>query len=118
MKTAIFSNIHSLEDIRKRKLRLQQKLDITEKSISDKTDITKLLFNSSERLSSLFGEKDKTSEIIGSLLPLGIKYLLRQIRNNPKKKPFKRVLIYSALGSLTAFLVYQYFKKRKEKSEE
>jgi len=118
MKTTIFSNIHSLEDIRKRKLRLQQKLNTTEKSISDKTDITKLLFNSNERLSGLFGEKDKTSEILGYLLPLGIKYLFRQIQNNPGKKPFKRVLIYSVFGSLTALMVYQYFKKRKEKSEE
>ena len=117
MKKMIFSNIHSLEDIHKRKLRLNKKLSVIEKSISDKTELAKLLFNTNERLNSLFGKKDSKLEVIGYLLPLGIKYILKQIHNNPDRKHFKRLLIYSALGSVSALMIYQYLVNRGKKTE-
>ena len=117
MKKMIFSNIHSLEDIHKLKLRLEKKLSVTEKSISDKTDVAKLLFSTNKGVSSFIGEKDSKLVIIGYLLPLGIKFLLKLIQNDPDRKLFKRLLIYSALGSVTALLVYQYLGNRKTKAE-
>ncbi len=117
MKTKIFSNIHSLEDIHKRKLRLEKKLSVSEKSISDTTDLAKLLFNTNERLSSFFDEQDTKLQIIGVLLVSGIKNMLKEIQNNPDKKLFKRLLIYSAIGSLSALLVYQFMENRKTRKE-
>jgi len=113
MKTTIFRNIHSLEDIKKRKLRLKKKLGVIEKSISDKTDVAKLLFDTKKGLSSLFDEKDSSLEIIASLLPLGIKYLFKNIQNIPGRKYYKSLIIYTALGGVSAFLVYKYLQQRK-----
>jgi len=104
----IFSNIQSLEDIHKRKLRLEKELKLTEKSISEKTTIVNLLSNVNEKTSRFFGERNNNQELIKYLLPLGLKYVLKIIRNNPDRKLFRRVLIYTALGSVSAILVYQY----------
>jgi len=112
----IYNNIHSLEDIHKQKLRLKKNLKGIEKSISEKTDIVKLLFSTGERKSSLLGEKNNKLGIIGYILPLGIKYILKQIKKNPLKKQYKSLIIYSAIGSVSAFLIYQYLKQRKTKS--
>jgi len=112
----IFDDISSLEDIQKRKLRLEKKLRVNEKSISDKTDIINLLFNNKEGFGSFFGEKDSKMAIMENLLPLGVNYILKQIQNNPDKKLLKKLIIYSVFGSLSALLVYQYLKYRKTRT--
>ena len=117
MMTTIYNNIHSLEDIHKRKLRLKKKLSVIEKSISDNTDVAKLLFNTNDGLSSLFAEKDSKLEITGYLLPLGIKYIIKQIQKSLDRKHYKTLIIYTVLGSVSAFLVYQYMKHRETKTE-
>jgi hypothetical protein len=117
MKRTVFSNIQSLEDLHKRKLRLEKKLIVTEKSISEKTDIAKLLINTSKRAGSLSGENDSDLEVLGYLLPLGIKLLLKQIQNNPDKIPLKRLLFYFIVGSIPTLLVYKYMEKSKSKSK-
>lgn len=119
MKMTIFSSIQSLEDIHKQKLRLRNKLRLTEKSISKKSSIVDLLFKKDERISSFFDEKNNIHELINYVLPLGLKYLLKIIRNNTNRKPNKRVLIYTILGSVSALLVYLYMGNlRKPESPE
>jgi hypothetical protein len=116
MKTKNFNNIRSLDDIQKQKLRLNKKIRLIEKSLTHQTDLAKLFFNPKEGLSSLFGETDSKLGIIGYLLPLGIKYLTSLFKKNPDKKQIKRLITYSAIGSITAFLIYQYMKHRKSKT--
>ncbi len=116
MTMTIFNDISSLEDIQKRKLRLEKKLRATEKSISDKTDIFNLLSNNNEGSGSLFDEKDYKMAILANVLPLGITYLLKQIQNNPDKKLLKKLIIYSVFGSLSTLMAYQYLKYRKTRT--
>jgi hypothetical protein len=113
MKTKNFNNIRTLDDIQKQKLRLNKKIRLIEKSLTHKTDLAKLFFNPKEGLSSLFGETDNNPGIIGYLLPLGIKYVTSLFKKKPDKKRIKRLITYSAMGSITAFLIYQYMKYRK-----
>ena len=116
MKTMIYNNIHSLEDIHKQKLRLKKNLKAIERSISEKSDIVRLLLNTSERKSSSSGDKNNKLELIGYILTTGIKYIREQIKSNPQKKQYKSLIIYSAIGSVSAFMIYQYLKQTKAKS--
>jgi hypothetical protein len=119
MKTTTFNNIYFLDDIQKRKRRLKKKLRVAEKSIIKEVDFGKSFFSSERRLSSLFDdiEGDSTREIIGYLLPLGLKYVLKQIKKSPNKKLYKRLLIYTVLGSLSALMVYKYMANGDKKNE-
>ncbi len=89
-----------------------------ERKISAKTDVTKLLFSNKSGLGEIFDKEGINMELIGSFLPLGINYILEQLKNNPHKKLFKRLIIYSAVGGLTTLLVYHYWKDRKTVTEE
>lgn len=111
-----FSDIHSIEDIRKQKARLKKKISSAEESIGGKTDIGKLLLNATSNIKSSFSESDGNIEILGDLLPIGMKYLTRQIKKNINKKKFRRFLIYATLGSATAYLAYRFIQNRKDES--
>ncbi|HUX95754.1 MAG TPA: hypothetical protein VMV47_08475 [Bacteroidales bacterium] len=111
-----FRNVHSLEDIQKLKLRLDKRLKVTEKSISEKTDIASLLFSTKKIQSGLSDEEVEKLGIAGYLLPLGIKYVIGQMQKKPNSKFIKRLLIYSALASVSAYMVYQFIDKRKNKT--
>ena len=111
--TTIFKDIHSFEDIQKQKLALEKKLRVTEKSISEKTDLTRILFNNKAGLGRILGEKGGKTELIQNVLPLVINFIQKQIQNNPHMKLIRRVVIYSIFGSVSAFLVYKYLIYRK-----
>lgn len=114
MKTTKFRNIQSLDDIQKHKLRLGKKLRASEDSISEKTDLGKLLLGSSKSLGSFFDNKIMNVEDLEYLLPLGVKYISKLVKSKPNRKYLKRISIYSAIGSIAALLAYQYLGKRKE----
>lgn len=109
-----FKNIHSLDDIHKLKLRLGKKLRATENSISTKTELGKLLLDSSENMSDFFSKQSIDIEDLEYLLPLGVKYFLKILKNKPARKQFKRISIYSGIGSILALFLYQYLEKRKD----
>jgi len=117
MKKSIFDDIHSFEDIQKQRLRLEKKLRDTEKSISEKTDITRLLFKTKKGHSGFDSETDYKTVIIGSVLPLGINLIMKMIRDNLDKKVLRKIIIYSIYGSVSALLVYSYFNYQKTKSD-
>lgn len=116
MMTTKFNNIKSLDDIHNHKLRLEKKLRKTENSISEKTDMGKVLLDSTERIGSFLGDKSMVIEGLVYFLPLGVKYILKLINKNPGKKHKKNLIVYSAIGSVLAFLTYQYLKHRETKS--
>jgi hypothetical protein len=113
MMTTKFRNIRTLDDIQRAKRRLGKKLRVTENSISKKTDLKKLLLDSTESMGSFFGNKNMNIERLEYLLPLGVNYILRLIKSKPTRKQIKRLSIYSGIGSVLALLVYQYLGKRK-----
>jgi hypothetical protein len=113
-----FENIHSLDDIHKVKRHLKKKMRVTEKSISDRTDLAKLLLNDNERLGRFYSEDNRNPEMLGNLLSLGIKHVFKLIKKKSNKKYLRRILIYSAIGSVLAFSVYQFLGKRQDKTEE
>lgn len=115
-KKAKFSNVHSLEDIRDLKLRLNKKIRVTEKSISDKTDIIGYLFNIKEIKGGLNDENGDKQGIAGYLIKLGIKYVMELLQKKSTSKSVKRFLFYSALAGVSAFAVYKFMEKRKNKT--
>jgi len=116
MKKTIFDGINSLDDIQRHKKSLKKKAGEIEKTLSEKTSFAQLLLNTGDRLSDTLGEKDGVAEIAGYLLPLGIKYF-KKIKKNTSKKQLKKILIYSSVGILTAFVVYQFVSHRKTEKE-
>jgi len=118
MKVMKFRNIHSLEDLHRQKVKLKKKLSLTEQSISSKTDIGKLLVSSSDKISGSFSEPNGNIEILGALLPIGIKYLTRQIKKNPDKKKVRKLLIYLAIGGAASFMVYKFIRNRNKADSE
>ncbi len=114
MKIMKFRKLQSLDDIHRLKLRLVKKLSVTEKSISEKTDISKLLLNSTKSMGSFFGNKSMNIDGLEYLLPLGVTYITKLIKSKPNRKYLKRLSIYAAIGSVTALFVYQYLGKRKD----
>lgn len=117
MKRPIFDDIHSLKDIQKQKARLEEKLKATEKSFSDKTDITRLIFRARKGMNRFSGKKDFKLEIIESLLPLGIELIVGLMRKKLDKRLAKRLIIYSIYGSVFAFVIYKYLNSQEEKVE-
>ena len=117
MKKSIFDDIHSFEDIQKQRLRLEKKLKETEKSISEKTDITRLLFNPKKAHSGFGSGTDYKTVIVESILPLGINLILKVIRDNLDKKLLKKIIIYSIYGSVSALLVYSYLNYQKSATD-
>ena len=113
MKKTTFSNIQSLEDIQKYKLRLKKELKASEKIISTKTDLAGLLLNTNKNIRNIDIDEDCNINIIESLLPLGIKYILKLLKSKPSKKQLKRLAVYSSIGGIVAILAYQYIGKRK-----
>ena len=118
MKKTKFKNIHSLDDIHKARLQLLKKVRQTEKSISVKTDLGKLLIDAFERKGGISGEKGSDLEYIVYLLPLGLKYVLKLLKNNTGKKRFRRLLIYAAIGGTLAISVYQVLGKEQNEAGE
>ena len=117
MKKTKFKNIHSLEDIHKTRLKLKKKIRLTEKSISRKTDLGKLLIRSLEKKANIPGGMDSSPEVIGYLLPLGLKYVLGLFKRNISKKQFRRLLIFSAIGGALALSVYKIITRKKTDTE-
>ena len=113
-----FKNIHSLEDIHKAKLRLNREIRGIEKSFSEKTDLGNIFLKAKEGPGSFFSADKRNPEMLSYLLPLGIKHILKLIKNKKNRKLIKRVLIYSVTGSILAFSVYQFIWKRKDETEE
>ena len=117
MKTTKFRSIRTLDEMHKVKLQLGKKLRVTENSISKKADLGKLLLGSTENLGSFSGSKSMDIEGLEYLLPLGVKYILTLIKSKPNRKYYKRLSVYSAIGSIVALFVYQYLGKRKTQKE-
>ena len=111
MKKTKFKNIHSLEDIREVRLQLKKKVKLTEKSISEKTDLGKILIGALGNKGGTSGDKESYLEALGYLLPAGLKYIIKILKKNTGKKQFKRLLIYSAIGGAIALSVYQVLGK-------
>ena len=109
-------DIHSLEDIQKQKLRFEEKLNAEQKSISDHSDIARFIFNAQRGNISNGGETDSTLEIIESLLPTGINFIVMNIQINPDRRLLQRLIIYSIFGSVTALIVHKYLKYQKARS--
>ncbi len=118
MKKMKFKDIHSLEDIVKVKRQLKKKVRVTEKSFSDRTDLRTLLLNDNKSSGSLFSEDNWNPEMLWYLLPLGIKRIFTYIQKKSNKKQFKRILKYSAIGSVLAFSAYQILVKRKDETDD
>jgi hypothetical protein len=117
MKKSIFDKIHSLEDIQKKRLRLEKKLKETGESFSDTTDLSQLLKPGKAKGRSYF-ETDYKLAIIESLLSLGVEYIGKRMQNSQDKKLIKKLIIYSVFGSISALLVYNYINNRKSESGE
>lgn len=117
MKTMKFKNIRSLDDLHRHKLRLKRKLRVTENSISEKADVGRLLLGSTGSLGSFFGKKNKNIEGLEYLLPLGVRYINKLLKDKPNRRYYKRLSVYAAIGSIIALFVYQYLGKRKTETE-
>jgi hypothetical protein len=118
MKKTKYRNLHSLDDIHNARLQLKKKMRLTEKSISKKTDLGKLLLGAFEKTSGIPIDKDSSVELIGYLLPVGLKYVLKLLKKNTGSKKLRRLLIYSAIGGALAITFYQVLAKKQQGSEE
>ena len=83
-------------------------------SISEKTDIAGLLFSTKKTEGGFTDEEGEKHDIAGYLIPLGIKYFITQMKKKSNSKSVKRLLVYSALAGVSAFVVYQFLNKREK----
>ena len=82
------------------------------------TDLGKLFLNDNGRTGSFLNEDLRNPDLLFYLLPLGIKQILKLTGKKSNKKNLKRILIYSAAGSLLAFSVYKLIVKQQDETEE
>jgi hypothetical protein len=116
-KTMKFKNIHSLEDIHKVRLQLEKKMRLTEKSISEKTDLGMLFLDTFEKMGVISSDRARGTEFIDYLLPLGLQYTLSLIKKNTSRKQFRQLLLYSTIGGVLSFFVYHLLGKGKTDTE-
>lgn len=81
------------------------------------TDLGKLFLNDNGKPGSFLNEDLMNPEVLFYLLPLGIKQILKLAGKKGNKKNLKRILIYSAAGSLLAFFVYKFLVKPQDEAE-
>ena len=119
MKKAVkYKNIHNLEDLRKVKLKLEKKIRLTEKSISEKTDFGKLLLGTFQKMGNISSDKINGPEVIGYLFPAALHFILKNLKNDLSKKQIKRLMVYTVIGGLVAFTFYKVLGKRQTDTEE
>ena len=117
MKKTNFKNIRTLEDIHRARQRLRKKMKMTEKSVSEKTELGKLILGAVKGTGEVLSGKSGGHESLGYLLPVVLQYVLRFLKKNTGRKQFRRLLIYSAIGGALALSVYRIINRQETERE-